>query len=75
MDAVAGHHSPLPVRNGDDVTGELSRVNKLPNVFLESSRWVEPIHEDILQAGQHFCYSASNELLQDGRDTWCRFLG
>ena len=70
-----GGVSFIPVRNGDEVTGELSRVSELPNIFLESSRWLEPLHENILQAGQHFCNSAPNELLQGGRNTWRKFLG
>jgi hypothetical protein len=36
------------------VTGELSRGNELPNVFLERSQRLEHVHENILQAGQHF---------------------
>src|SRR6266852_4052533 len=34
-------------------------------------RWLdlEALHENILEAGQHFCYSAVNELLQASRDT------
>src|SRR6266403_5821224 len=57
----------IPVRNGGRVTGELSRGNELPNVFLERSRWLKPTHENILQAGQRFC---PNDFLQGGRDTW-----
>jgi hypothetical protein len=60
-----------PVRDGDRVTGELSGDNELPDAFLE---WLELLHKDILQAGQYFCYSASNEFLQGGRDTWRKFL-
>ena len=58
----------VPVRNGDRVIGELSRGNELLNVFLERSRWLKPLHENILQGGQHFRYSP-DELLQGGRDT------
>ncbi len=65
----------LPDRNGDRVAGVLSCSNELPNVFLERSRWLGPLHENILQAGQHLCYSAPNELLQGGRDTWRKCLG
>src|SRR6266436_1307457 len=53
----------LPDRNGDRVAGVLSCSNELPNAFLERSRWLGPLHENILQAGQHLCYSAPNELL------------
>src|SRR6266403_517097 len=62
----------LPDRNGDWVTGELSRGNELPNVFLEGPRWFKPLHENILKAGQHFC---PNDFLQAGRDTWHKVLG
>src|SRR6266446_6922486 len=62
----------IPVRNGDRVTGELSRGNELPNVFLERSRWLEPLHENILQAGQYFC---PNNFLQGSHDTWRKVLG
>src|SRR6266852_7211010 len=61
-----------PVRNGDRVIRELTRGDERPNVFLERSRWLEPLHENILQAGQHSHYSAFTELLQCGRDTWCK---
>jgi hypothetical protein len=57
---------------GDRVTGELLWDNELPklNVFVERSRWLEPLQENIPQAGQHFCYSAApNELLQGVCDT------
>jgi hypothetical protein len=57
------------------VTGELSRGKELPNVFLEKSRWLEPLNENIPQAGQHFCYSVPDELLQGGRDNWRKFPG
>jgi len=52
-----------------------SRGNELPSVFLKSSPWPEPLHENILQAGQHFRYSSPSELLQGGRDTWPKFAG
>src|SRR6266849_3471475 len=68
-------HSTDPDRNGDRMTGELSRGNEMPDVFLQRSRWLEPLHENILQAGQHFHYSAPNELLQGTRDIWHKFLG
>ena len=64
--------SSIPDRGGDRGTRELSRGNKLLNAFLERSRWLKPIHEDILQAGQHFC---PNDFLQGGHDTWCEVLG
>jgi hypothetical protein len=57
------------------VTGELSRGNELLNVFLVRSRRLVPLNEDILQAGQYFYYSAPNELLHGGPDTWREFLG
>jgi hypothetical protein len=41
----------VPDRNGDRVTGELSCSDELPNVFLQRTRWLEPLNEDILQAG------------------------
>ena len=47
----------VPVINGDRVIGELSRRNELPNVFLKKSRSLENLHENILQVGQHICYS------------------
>src|SRR5216684_2413970 len=66
----------VPDRNGDRVIGKLSRGNKFPNNFLETSRWLELLHKNILEAGQYFCYSAPPpELLQGGRNTWCRFSG
>ena len=34
-----------------------------------------PLHKNILQIGQHFCYSALTKLLQGGRNTWHEFLG
>ena len=60
------HPTSIPVRNGDRVTGELSRGDELPNVFLETSRWLKPLHENILQAGHHFC---PNDSLLGSRDT------
>jgi hypothetical protein len=63
------HSVPVPegLRNGDRVIAELSRGNELPNVFLKLSRWLKPLHKNILQAGQHFCYSGTDELLQGDR--------
>src|SRR6266403_3166793 len=55
----------IPDRNGDRVTGELSRGNELPNVFLEGSRWLKPLHENILQARQR-----RHDFSESGRDTW-----
>src|SRR6266403_5990843 len=55
----------IPDRNGDRVTGELSRGNELPNVFLEGSRWLKALHENILQARQH-----RHDFSESGRDTW-----
>ena len=51
----------VPDRNGDKVIGELSRSNERCNIFLKRSRLLEPIHENILQVGQHFCYSVHQE--------------
>ncbi len=68
----ASYLACMPDRNGDRMTGELSRGNELPNVFLERSRWLRPLHENILQAGQHLC---PNDFLQGGRDTWGKVLG
>ena len=69
------HPASISKRNDDRVTGVLSRGSKLPNVFEEMSQWLAPPYEDIMQAGQHFCYSVPNELLQGGRDTHRRFPG
>ena len=66
---------PVPDSNGNRVIRELSRGNELLNVFLKMSRWLEPLHKNIPQTGQHFCYPAPIELLQGGRDTWRKFLG
>ncbi len=62
----------IPDRNGDRVTRELLRGNKLPNVFLERSQWLKALHENILQVGQHFC---PNDFLQGGHNAWCKVLG
>jgi len=43
------------------MTGKLSGGNELPDGFLK--KWLELFQEDILQRGQDFCRSASNELL------------
>ena len=51
----------VPDRNGDRATGELSRSDELLNIFLKRSRWLEPLHESIMYAGKHFCYSAPSE--------------
>jgi hypothetical protein len=64
----------VPEGNDDRVTGELSRGNELPGAFLEKFPWLELVHENVLQGGQHFCYSAPNEILQGGRDTSRRFF-
>ena len=53
----------VPARDYYWVAGELSRRNKLPNAFLDRSRWLEPLYKNILQGGQHFHRSALNELL------------
>ena len=45
------------------VTGDLSCGSELLNGFLDRSRWLEPLYKNILQRGQDFCRSASNELL------------
>src|SRR5258707_12260135 len=65
----------LPDRNGDRVTGMPSRGNEHPNVFMKRSPWLEPLHKNILQAGQDFCYSAPHELFQGSRDIWRKLLG
>ena len=38
-------------RNGDRLTGELSLGNEVPNRSVEKSRWLEPLHQNILQLG------------------------
>jgi hypothetical protein len=53
----------------------LPRDYELPNVFLERPHWLEPLNENILQAGQHFCYSSPNELSQGGGNTWRKLFG
>ena len=53
----------VPVVKGDRVIGELSRGNELPNLFVKRSRWLEPLHENILQARQHLCCSAPKRAL------------
>ena len=63
------------VRNGDRVIRQLLGGNEPPNVFPKMPQWLERLYENILQVGQHFCYSAPNELLQGGRDTWRILLG
>ena len=56
----------VPVKNSDWVIRELSCLNEPPNVF---PKFLESLHENILQAEQYFRYSTPNELLQSGRDT------
>src|SRR6266436_1115291 len=68
----ASYHASIPDRNGDRVTGDLSCGNELPNIFLDRSRWLKPLHKNILQAGQHFC---PNDILEGNRDTWRKVLG
>jgi len=55
---------------------ESSRGNELPNAFLERQRdrRLIPFNKNIMQGGQHFCYSFLDKLLQDGGDAWCKFL-
>jgi len=57
------------------VTGDLSLGKELPNGFLEWSQLLRPfhenIHENILEAGQHFC---PNDFLEGSRDTWRKVL-
>ena len=71
------HHAGVfaPDRNGDRVTGQVSRGYKLLNVILEKSRWLDLLHENILQAGKQSCYAAPNKRSKGGRDTWRKLLG
>jgi hypothetical protein len=54
-DRIRGHLSifnfSFPVRNGNGVTGKLSRGNKLPDGFLDRSRWEWLLQEKSLQGG------------------------
>jgi hypothetical protein len=65
----------IPDRSGDRVIGELSRRNELRNAFLDRYRWLEPLQENILQNGEHFCRPAPSELLQNGGDMWPKLPG
>ena len=57
----------VPVRNGNRVTGELSRGNELPDSFLDRSCWVEFLQEETLQRRQYLYYPFRNEpLIRDG---------
>src|SRR6266403_5523166 len=68
----ASYPMSIPDRNGNRLTGELSRDNELPNVFPERPQWLKPLHENILQAGQHFC---PNDFLEGSGDTWRKVFG
>ena len=64
----------LPARDCYRVTDQ-SRRSKLHDALLDRSRWLEPLQENILHAGQHFCRYASGELLQGRHYTSRKFLG
>ena len=65
---------PVPTGNCYRMTGELSRSNELLYAFLERSRRLKPLQENILQGGQHCCRSGPDKLLQGRRNTWYNFL-
>src|SRR6267154_6798980 len=57
------------------MTDELSRGNELLYAFLERSRLLKPLQENILQSGQHFCRSGPDKFLQGRRNTGRKLLG
>ena len=57
-----------PARNGNRMTDYPSGGNKMSNAFLDRSRWVQPLHKNIPECGQHFCHSSPNQFLQGRYD-------
>ena len=61
--------SPFSVVDGHRMSRKPSHSNELPDGFLNRSRWLVSLQENILQRGQHLCRPFPvSEDLQRGRD-------
>ena len=64
----------VPVRNRYWMTSEQSCTKELFYALIEGSRRLEPLQENILQSGQSFCRSSTDNFLQGRRNTRYKFL-